>query len=256
MNRANSNDDRPYDAHTQEIIGPLSQPGYYPNLNILSQQKFWDAKTREVILDRVQNVPLIRFFTTDEADLLVIICEHIIPQSDRDAAHRIPIVPWIDKRLFENRHDGYRFADMPPDREAYRLGFQAIQQIAHHLHGCSFEELLSLEQDRILKTLHDCKPAAADKIWKRIPVHRFWAMLVQDCIEAYYAHPWAWDEIGFGGPAYPRAYMRLENGLAEPWESDERRYDWKAPNTGVSDLCEPTPSSIEYPALHSKGGAV
>ena len=24
-------------------------------------------------------------------------------------------------------------------------------------------------------------------------------MLVGDCAEAYYSHPWAWDEIGYGG---------------------------------------------------------
>ncbi len=89
-----------------------------------------------------------------------------------------------------------------------------------------------------------------------MPVHRFWMMLVQDCVEAYYAHPWAWDEIGFGGPAYPRAYIRLENGSPEPWESNERRYEWKAPDTSVSDLYEPIPSPIEHPAPHRKRGPV
>jgi hypothetical protein len=87
-------------------------------------------------------------------------------------------------------------------------------------------------------------------IWQRVPVHRFWTMLVEDCVEAYYAHPWAWDEIGFGGPAYPRGYIRLENGSAEPWESDEKRYEWKAPANSVSDLAEPIPSSIQHPAPH------
>ena len=24
--------------------------------------------------------------------------------------------------------------------------------------------------------------------------------------QAFYSHPWAWNEIGFGGPAYPRGY--------------------------------------------------
>ncbi len=118
-----------------------AQPGYYPDFSTLAQQKFWDAKTREVILDRVHNIPPIRFFTPDEANLIEVICDHVIPQDDRDAAHKIPIVPWIDKRLYENRHDGYRFADMPPDREAFRLGFQAIEQIAHHLHGRGFADL-------------------------------------------------------------------------------------------------------------------
>jgi hypothetical protein len=79
-------------------------------------------------------------------------------------------------------------------------------------------------------------------------------MLVQDCIEVYYAHPWAWDEIGFGGPAYPRAYIRLENGSPEPWESDEQRYDWSAPAESVSDIHEPIPSSIERAAPHPKRG--
>jgi hypothetical protein len=51
-------------------------------------------------------------------------------------------------------------------------------------------------------------------------------LMMQDCIEVYYAHPWAWDEIGYGGPAYPRGYMRLENGQPEPWEGNEKRYEW------------------------------
>jgi hypothetical protein len=64
-------------------------------------------------------------------------------------------------------------------------------------------------------------------------------LLVSDCTDAYYSHPWAWDEIGFGGPAYPRAYMRLERGEAETWEVTEKRYDWKAPENSVSGEFEP-----------------
>jgi hypothetical protein len=58
---------------------------------------------------------------------------------------------------------------------------------------------------------------------------------MQDVVDAYYAHPYAWDEIGYGGPAYPRGYMRLEGGLPEPWEVDEQRYEWKAPPSALSD---------------------
>ena len=63
---------------------------------------------------------------------------------------------------------------------------------------------------------------------------RYWMLLVQDCVEGYYAHPWAWDEIGFGGPAYPRGYMRLEHGQPEPWEVEERRYEWSGPPWSVT----------------------
>src|SRR6185437_2281813 len=83
----------PYDPHTKKPIGPLRQPGYYPDFSTLAQQKFWDAKTREVILDRVHNIPPIRFFTPAETTLIEVICDHIIPQDDRDAAHRIQSFP-------------------------------------------------------------------------------------------------------------------------------------------------------------------
>jgi hypothetical protein len=59
-------------------------------------------------------------------------------------------------------------------------------------------------------------------------------MLVTDCVTVYYGHPWAWDEVGFGGPAYPRGYMRLEEGEPEPWEVGEKRYAWLPPEGSIS----------------------
>jgi hypothetical protein len=76
-------------------------------------------------------------------------------------------------------------------------------------------------------------------------VRRFWLMLVSDCAAAYYAHPWAWDEIGFGGPAYPRGYMRLRDGQPEPWEKRERRYEWEAPPESLSDTHDPLSEAPE-----------
>lgn len=207
----------------------MAQPGYYPGFNTLAQQRFWDAATRRVILDRVEHVPDIRFFSPEQAQLLDAVCNCILPQDDRDDAHRIPIVAQIDRKLHDNVRDGYRYEDMPADREAFSLGLQAIEEIAHALHGDCFLTLDSREQGALLRSLHDGKPAAAHDIWKRMPVKRFWTLLVNSCVEAYYAHPFAWDEIGFGGPAYPRAYMRLEHGEPEPWESQEQRYEWDAP---------------------------
>ena len=99
-----------------------SQPGYYPGFHTLDQKNHWDAATRKVVLDRVNDVPEIRFFKPEQARMLEAVCARILPQDDRDEAHKIPIVPWIDERLFTDRHDGYRFEDMPPDREAYRSG--------------------------------------------------------------------------------------------------------------------------------------
>ncbi len=232
----------PLDAQTGQPLPPRAQPGYYPCFSTLSQEAYWDGATRKVVRDRVHNVPPIRFFMPDEALLMQAVCDRIIPQDDRDEPHKIPVLNYIDRRLHSRQIDGYRFEDMPPDHEAHRLGLQAIEIIAQHMHHQSFVDLGPKEQDAVLRSIHDGNPPAAQEIWQKMSIQHFWLLLVQDVVDAYYAHPYAWDEVGFGGPSYPRGYMRLENGKPEPWEVDERRYDWKAPEESLSDVYEPVGS--------------
>lgn len=222
------------DPQTGQPLPPRAQPGYYPGFSTLAQQAYWDDATRGVVLDRVTQEPPYRFFTAEEATLLEAVCARLLPQDDRDSAHRIPLAPRVDERLYTGVIDGYRYEDMPPDGEAYRLGLRGIQAIAQALTGDQFEQAQPRDQDRILKSIHDGEPPAATDIWQRVPPPLFWSLLMQDVIEAYYAHPWAWDEIGFGGPAYPRGYMRLEGGKPEPWEKREQRYAWAPPPDALS----------------------
>ena len=229
----------PLDTTTDQPLAPCAQPGYYPGFQTLSQQAFWDEATRRVVLARVKQVPPIRFFTPEEAQLMQAVCDRLLPQDDRDEAHKIPVVNYIDERLYSGRIDGYRFEDMPPDHEAHRLGLQAIATIARYMYNRPFIQLDQREQDQVLQSIHDCNPPAGEEIWKKMSVQRFWMLLMQDVVDAYYAHPYAWDEIGFGGPAYPRGYMRLEGGKPEPWEVEEQRYEWKAPADALSDTYRP-----------------
>ncbi len=250
-----SADRRPLDPKSGRPLPQREQPGYYPGFSTLAQQRFWDEATRRMVLDRVYKVPPIRFFTPEEAKLMEAMAAHLLPQDDRLPARKIPIVPAIDNRLHAGRTPGYRFASMPPDGEAYRLGFQAIEQMATHSYGQPFLKLSWREQDALLKSIHDAKPKdGAAEIWRQMPIERYWALVLQDCVEAYYAHPWAWDEIGFGGPAYPRGYMRLENGEPEPWEVDEQRYAWEAPADCVSDPEGPDIAAHGGHPVHGQGG--
>lgn len=221
------------------------QPGYYPGYRTLSQKAYWDAATRHEVEKRVNQVPEIRFFTDEELPTITAICNRIIPQDDRLPEWRIPVVNYIDERLFKNEISGYRYEDMPPDRDAHRLGVRAIDQTAREIHNQAFAELDRLKQDFILKSIHDGKKLGAQYIWSRMSIHRYWQLLVGDCVTAYYSHPWAWDEVGYGGPAYPRAYMRLEGGMPEPWEVDEGRYEWTAPPDSISDAYEDTGAGSE-----------
>ena len=262
----NSPSDEDSAAHESNLLRPrrpengvpllqMEQPGYYPGFNTLSQQKFWDAATRRKVVDRVEHPPAIRFFTEAEVALMSAIADHLLPQYDRVPQRRIPIVPRIDERLFLRKTPGYRFEDMPPDEEAYRMGFEAIEKMAKASQGREFLALSWREQDELLKSIHDGHPMrGAEHIWRKLPLHRFWALMLQDCIEAYYAHPWAWDEIGFGGPAYPRAYIRLENGEPEPWEVEERPYEWDSPKQAVSDSDDPEIATHRHLSPHGQGG--
>ena len=216
------------------------QPGYYPGYSTLGQRAYWDGATRMEVENRVYNIPPIRFFTDEELPIMTAVCDRIMPQDDRSPEWRIPVVNYIDERLYKNEIAGYRYEDMPPDREAHRLGLRAIDQTAREIHGRAFAQLDRLKQEKILKSIHDGEKWSAHEIWARMSINRYWQLLVGDCVAAYYSHPWAWDEIGYGGPAYPRAYMRLEGGMPEPWEVDEQRYDWSAPADSISDAYEPT----------------
>jgi len=230
----------PRNPSTGEPLPPTEQPGYYPGYSTLSQRAYWDQATRDLVVNRVECTPRIRHFTEEQARFWRTVLDHILPQTDRVPERRIPLVERLDERLFQNRGAGYRFANMPHDREAYRLAEIAINEESQALFKGNFIDLPHLRQELVLKAIHDGKPQAAKLIWKQMSLGRFWQLLMQDAIEAYYSHPWAWDEIGFGGPAYPRAYTRLERGEPEPWEVEEQRYEWVAPRYSISDTTEST----------------
>ena len=244
----------PIDPISGTPIRNLSHPGYYSGYSTLGQQMAWDETTRRTVVERVTTIPPIRFFHPEEAQLLSAIIDRVLPQDDRAADKTIPILPDIDERLAKNALNGFRYEDMPPDQEAYRLGLTAINGMAMERFGSPFASLTVHRQELILKSIHDGEPDPPHPIWKQMPVHRFWALLMEDCVTAYYAHPWAWDEVGFGGPAYPRGYMRLENGLPEPWEKDEQRYEWNTPLDSVSAL-DKDAAPPAHSSTHGHGGS-
>jgi hypothetical protein len=230
----------PLDPSSRQPLSPRNQPGYYPGFSTLAQRKFWDAATRALIERRVELPPQRKFFSQDDFDFWTAVFAHLIPQSDRTPDRQVPLVPFLDERLAQNKSVGYRFEDMPHDRDVYSLGIEAINLESEHRFGAKFQLLPYRDRELVLKAIHDAKPKAARHIWRKMSIEHFWQMLLGDAIDAYYAHPWAWDEIGFGGPAYPRAYTRLERGEPEPWEVEERRYTWDPPAESASHEVDPT----------------
>ncbi|MCK9918131.1 gluconate 2-dehydrogenase subunit 3 family protein, partial [Microbacteriaceae bacterium K1510] len=59
------------------------------------------------------------------------------------------------------------------------------------------------------------------EIWAKVPQKDFFTRMLYDIVSAYYSHPLVWSDIGYGGPAYPRGYVRVEKGLVDPWEAKQ-----------------------------------
>src|SRR5688572_31903600 len=145
----------------------------YRGYNVLDKWSStdWDDQTRAVVRRRLEEIPCIRFFTSEETELLEAVAERIVPQADRGQAEKIPIVPWIDEKLYEDKRDGYRYEEMPPQQEAWRFGLRGINETAHALFEKEFVDLDPLSQDVVLTHVERGDPPGA--AWKLLPASRF-----------------------------------------------------------------------------------
>jgi hypothetical protein len=185
--------------------------GRYPDYDVLASASHWDPLTRRVVLDRVANVPPIRYFTEQETQTLRAFCDVVTGQ---DSEPRIPLLAMVDAKLHAGELDGFRHHDMPPDPETWRQVAANLDQSARE-HGCEegFAAASSECQHEIVQLFSEGKLD-----WK-LPVTKAWGVVMRGVLGAFYSHPWAWNEIGFGGPAYPRGYARLGAGQREHWEA-------------------------------------
>ena len=190
--------------------------GRYPDFDCLEHVDHWDELTRQVVLERVENVPLLGFFSEVEAATLGAFCDVVLAQ---DAEPRIPVLASIDRKLFEGRLDGYQYADMPDDRETWRLVARGLDEAAAARGADSYAVAPVELQRELMDAFAEGKLSGG--AWEKLPGGRAWGVVMRSVLAAFYSHPWAWNEIGFGGPAYPRGYARLGVGLSEAWEGEE-----------------------------------
>lgn len=189
----------------------------------------WDERTREVVRKRVSRIPERQFLEQDEWEILEAICARLLPQPERKNA--VPLVPFIDQKLMNDEGVGYRHESMPELRRAWRLGIAGVDAEARHRRGAPFTELTPERQDEILRRVQQGQVQSPG--WEDLPPDRFFsAILLKTVVGIYYAHPAAWSEVGFGGPASPRGYVRRELGSRDRWEAREA---WNPVTGGTSE---------------------
>jgi hypothetical protein len=194
----------------------------YPGYDVLAKRHSpsWNDQTRAVIDERLAIDPAgHRFFTDAEWPTMLAVCARIIPQPAA-RAKPVPIAALIDAKLFGHHGDGYRDARLPPQGEAWRRGLAALEAESQHQYRVHFHELRPLSQDDLLKSVQQGK--VSSPTWGDMSASVFFAKrLLHDIVSVYYAHPTSWNEIGFGGPAAPRGYVRMGFDRRDPWEAAE-----------------------------------
>ncbi len=166
--------------------------------------------TRKVLLERFdagENYAP-RFFDARDYAALKAVCEILAP------SEIVPLdfVPGeIDERLDKNTGNGWRYAKMPPDGEAFRRWLRGLNDIAEQKFDCDFQSLTIEKRNEILQFVR--RGEINSEVWRDFNSRLFLEELLAEFAEIFYAHPLAQEEIGYIGFADAHGWQKI--GLNE-----------------------------------------
>ena len=228
----------------------------YPGYDVLTKRNSmsWNDKTRAVIdaaagdrsRPRTVSSPMTEWQT------LRALCDRIIPQPAA-RPHPAPLAAMIDEKAAGATCQRWLSRRrLPPLQEAWRRGLAALDAEAHAAPRPAFHDLAPVEQDALLTAIQ--KGDVRDPTWGDMPPKSCSSekRVLHDIVSAYYAHPTAWNEIGFGGPAAPRGYVRMDFDRRDPWEASEARPGREEQGPPGERPCRMTPRAHRAPSAAAR----
>ncbi|MDU9025153.1 gluconate 2-dehydrogenase subunit 3 family protein [Pseudomonas corrugata] len=192
----------------------------YPGYDVMQKRHgpSWNDATRSVIDQRLALPVLPRFFNEAQWRTLQALCGCVLPQPDNRVP--VPVAAMVDDKLYNERGDGFIDTRLPPPAQAWCMGLAAIDAEALARQGVPFAQLSTQDQRSVITAIEQGSVMAT--AWNDLPSQLlFRSRLMHDIASAYYSHPTAWSEVGFGGPASPRGYVRLGPDRRDAWEAVE-----------------------------------
>jgi hypothetical protein len=183
----------------------------FPGFDPAAQATHWDPVTAGVVLGRLGRPPDIRYFTPAQEATATALCDQLLGQ---DSARIVPVTAMIDARLAEAQTDGWRYADLPEDGQAWRDSLGYLDADARAKFGSGFAELTAADQRAVIQAVQDLGSGE----WHGLNAAHIWSLWTRYACTAFYSHPAAWTEAGFPGPAYPRGYKNAGIDRREPFE--------------------------------------
>lgn len=206
----------PHRSRSQKATTPQGR-GRYLGFDVLDSVEQWDNITAGVVLARLALPGELTFFTPHEVGIAAPLLDLLLAQ---DCDPRVPALQLIDARLTAGETDGWHYDELPEDGQAWRDSLAALDDDSVDVYaGRRFAHLVAGEQAAVVQNVQDC--ATSGERWHEWPAKHIWSLWTRYACTAFYSHPWAWNEIGFPGPAYPRGYLNLGVASRERWEVAE-----------------------------------
>ena len=210
-----------------------ASPGLDPGYRALIESDRVSARTREILLARSRpddpsGAPVA--LTAEAFAVLRAVVDRVLPQPH---ATRIAIEARIDAMLASGEGDGWRYALLPPDAEAYRIALRTLQAAARAAHGRDFAALDGGDRDGLLERaaagqLVVAGAALDDPAFSAQQMKLWFEDLRGDAVKIYVSHPATLARMGYGGIANggdgerKQGFVLLAAGEREPWEPEVR----------------------------------
>ncbi len=171
----------------------------YPDFDVMAHLQAWDEHTQHVMTKRMEPPQPPQFFTPPEADALRAALARLLHETDDWLIGKV--LEHIDGSIAHGRGEGYRPEEQPPEAQFWKAGVALL--------GDHFALEAPQWQDLRLRQIQQDVPP-------------FFKAMLKEAVTGYCSLPPVWSFMGYGGPAFPRGYVRIELGLVDPWEAKQR----------------------------------
>ena len=175
------------------------------------------AQTREALLSRMEvddsgYEPLA--LGPEELETLRSVMRRVIPQ-ETDGTE-IDLAARLDKKLAQATGDGWRYASLPQDVEAYRVGLGLLDEFAMKLSAVPFTRLVPGAQDSLLEAVASGRVRS-----EKLDLKRWFEDLRADATQIYVSHPRTLAKMGYSGIADdPKGFVQIGIGERDAWEPE------------------------------------
>jgi len=150
---------------------------------VLTQAKHGDTVTAGLITARTGPPAEPCFFTEAERACAAALLNQLTGQCGEPL--EVPLAEMVDARLAAGETDGWHYADMPEDGQAWRDTLGYLDKDAHARCGTVFADASREDQAAIIQAVQDGRE------WHGLSAARVWSLWTRYACTAMYSHPHA-----------------------------------------------------------------